>query len=186
MNFLKKLGHIAFSCFLAFRSIELLKQVLNLPPESIDIKQAFWVAFLFCLFITGTFAFVGFVFPTYKILPDRYYHIKSPKILLKIYSLLKVNIFKKALLLAFWGKKKNRNRYFNGNKSGIKQFIENTKQSEFGHLAAFIALSSLSILLIYNEFWLTSIITLFINLIGNFYPVLLQRFHRSRITKWKT
>jgi hypothetical protein len=87
------------------------------------------------------------------------------------------------LLLTFWGTKKNRKTFFNGTKTGIENFIHMTKQSEFGHLGAFIVLFILSIiLLIQKHHLLVSVLTI-INVIGNFYPIVLQRFHRMRIAR---
>ena len=58
-----------------------------------------------------------------------------------------------------------------------------TKQSEFGHLGAFVVIIISSvILLVYGYIFLVIIMTL-INILGNVYPVVLQRSHRMRIEK---
>ncbi|WP_394330522.1 hypothetical protein [Psychroflexus sediminis] len=41
-------------------------------------------------------------------------------------------------MFVFWGKKKNKQKYFDGTKSGLENLDYQTKQSEFGHLAALV------------------------------------------------
>jgi hypothetical protein len=58
-----------------------------------------------------------------------------------------------------------------------------TKQSEFGHLGAFLViLISSVILLVYGYTYVVIIMTL-INILGNVYPVILQRMHRARVQR---
>ena len=87
------------------------------------------------------------------------------------------------LLFAFWGQKTNRRKYFNGTKTGLKNFIFQTKQSEFGHLGAFVVIVILSVILLVHGYVFLVIIVTLINIIGNVYPVILQRSHRMRIEK---
>ncbi len=95
--------------------------------------------------------------------------------------MLRVEVFRKFLMFFFWGKEKNRKKYFNGTRSGIQNFVYQTKQSEFGHLAALIAIGVLSIILVSHEYYLMAVLATGINFIGNFYPVILQRHHRMRL-----
>ena len=91
--------------------------------------------------------------------------------------------FQYFLLVTYWGKKKNRKKYFNGTKKGLVNFIFQTRQSEFGHLGAFLViLVSSLILLVRGYIFMVTIITI-INILGNVYPVILQRSHRMRIEK---
>jgi len=155
-------------------------------PEYHTLIEILLIAFLLNLFITGVFAFMGFAYSTYYLLPKAYYKIHKPNVLKKYYKLFGVKYFKIFLLIAFWGKKNNRKKYFYGTKKGFDNFIFQTKQSEFGHFGSFIFLSAVSFLLLINNHFLIALITMLINVIGNFYPVILQRFHRMRIEKIST
>lgn len=181
MNILKKLIFPIFSIFLCYQTFVIIKSLIVTKPTDYNTTEGFIISFLLTLFITGVFAFIGFVYPSHKILPSSYYNIKNPKRLNYINKILGVKYFKWLLLFAFWGRGKNKKKYFNGTKKGLKNFVFQTKQSEFGHIAAFIVILILSvILLIHRHVFLVSIITV-INIIGNLYPVILQRTHRIRI-----
>ena len=135
-------------------------------------------SFALNLFITGIFAFLGFAFLTSKILPNSYFKVKNSKNLTLIYKILGVEYFKLLLLKLFWGKERNRKKYFNGTKTGIAHFDMQTRQSEFGHLVAFIAIEIISFYILIKGHIAIFFITTLINVIGNFYPIILQRNHR--------
>jgi hypothetical protein len=86
-------------------------------------------------------------------------------------------------MLLFWGKKENRKKYFDGTRKGLRNFVYQTHQSEFGHLMAFVAISIISILPFYKGYWSLFFWTIGINIIGNFYPIILQRHHRIRLAR---
>ena len=160
-----------------------MSDIISSEPNEYSNNEVVVISFLLTLFITGVFAFIGFAYPSSRILSDSYYEIKNPKGLNTIGKVLGIKYFQLLLLFAFWGWKTNRRKYFNGTKSGLKNFIFQTKQSEFGHLGAFIVIVILSfILFLYGYIFLVIIITL-INILGNIYPVILQRLHRMRIEK---
>ncbi len=146
-------------------------------------KEVLIISFLLTLFITGVFAFIGFAYPSSRILPDKYYEIRNPQVLNSISTLLGVKYFRFLLLFAFWGRGKNRKKYFNGTKKGLTNFTLQTKQSEFGHVGAFVVTLILSIILLVNGYVFLVLIVTLINVIGNLYPVILQRSHRSRIAR---
>ena len=83
-------------------------------------------------------------------------------------------------MLTYWGKDKNRKKYFNGSRAGLQNFIFQANQSEFGHLMAFSAIFLVTLLLLYKSLFIAAFITTVINIIGNLYPVILQRYHRVR------
>ncbi len=181
MKSIKKILFTFFSAFLLYRAFDLLRLLNFSGPDQYTLPQLILIAFLFNLFITGIFAFFGFVYPSSKILPDNYYKIKRPEQLKTIYKILGIKYYRIMLLFTFWGRKKNRKKYFNGTKQGLHNFIYQTAQSEFGHLAAFILISILTIHLITTDYIYLSLIILLINIFGNAYPIILQRFHRVRI-----
>ena len=160
-----------------------MRDLISSEPNEYSNNEVLIISFLLTLFITGVFAFIGFTYPSSRILSDSYYEIKNPKVLNSISKILGIKYFRLLLLFAFWGRKTNRRKYYNGTKKGLKNFMFQTKQSEFGHLGAFVVIIISSvILLVYGYIFLVIIMTL-INILGNVYPVVLQRSHRMRIEK---
>jgi hypothetical protein len=180
---LKRIFLPLIALFLVYRSVELIRVFLGISP----IDAPFWLIFILVvmlnLFVTGIFAFVGFVFPTNKLLPQSYYRLKNPVLLRKVYGWLGVSYFRKMLLATFWGKEKNRKKYFNGTKSGIQNFDFQTRQSEFGHLGAFIVTTIVCVILLSNGHVITLLLTMALNIIANLYPIILQRMHRVKIQR---
>lgn len=146
--FIKRIFFPLIAAFLAYRSVELVRLFDQLSPTETPFWFIFVLAIMLNLFITGIFAFVGFAFPSSLFLPKSYYRIKNPLFLLRVYQLLGVHYFRKMLLATFWGKEKNRKKYFSGTKSGLVNFDYQTRQSEFGHLAAFVAITVVALLLL--------------------------------------
>lgn len=183
MKNLKRIILPIFSLFLIYRTIELISYLNSNKPNEFSILETVVISFLLTLFITGIFAFIGFAYPTNRLLPESYYKIKNPKLLEYLYKLLGLKYFRAILLITFWGKKNNRKKYFNGTKKGLNNFIYQTKQSEFGHLGAFFLILICSIILLFNRLYFIVLIMTLLNIIGNVYPIILQRFHRIRIKK---
>lgn len=183
MKAVQKVLFPLFAVFLMYRSFELLKKLMASSPQDLQLSETLLVAFLLTLFLTGIFAIPGFAFPTHRLIGKGYYRLRSRKSLEKLYQIMGVGIFRKILLFAFWGSKKNRQKYFNGTKSGLEKFVFNSKQSEFGHLGAFVLIFLISIPLLYKGYFLLVSAAAFINLIGNIYPIILQRYHRIRIER---
>ncbi len=177
----KKILFPLISLFLAYNSIELMKKVLYVFTSTIEWPFEVWLAVFFNLYLTGVFAFIGFAYPTSRLLPDNYYKIKDSKRLDLLYNFLGVKYFKLFLLFAFWGKEKNRKKYFDGSKSGLNRFDFQTRQSEFGHLGAFVLVSFAAGLLLYKGFLIGFSTTILINVLFNAYPIVLQRKHRMQI-----
>lgn len=183
MKLIKKILFPLFSLFLFYQTFELVKQVLASGSNAYSHSEILTVALLLVLFITGVFAFPGFAYPTSRLMPANYYKIKNAKHLERLYRLLGIRYFRVFLLVFFWGWKKNKQKYFNGTRNGLQNFVYQTKQSEFGHLCAFVIVLMVSlILLIYAHLLLFALLTL-VNVLGNLYPVVLQRYHRIRIEK---
>ncbi|MCF8277294.1 MAG: hypothetical protein K9J17_11220 [Flavobacteriales bacterium] len=172
-----------FSLFLLYRSVELLRVLFQMDADRMGTGEMLFTAMIINLFITGVFAFVGFVFPTYRLLPASYYTISQPKTLALVVRIMGLKYFRTLLMLAYWGKAKNRKRYFNGTRQGIANLIEQSKRSEFGHLASFVSIMMVSVLLLWKGYDLLIAVTNLINIVGNFYPILLQRQHRMRIQR---
>jgi len=176
---IKKILLSLATCFLIWQSYVLLFKIDNLIIESWGLT--FFFAWIINLFITGIFAFSGFAFPTQKLLPQSYYYIHNPKSLKKIYKVLGVNWFRKILLATIWKSQNQRKKYFDGKEKGISNLVEQSEKSEFGHLIPFIIICFLSLYLIAIGAIKLAVLSLLINLIGNLYPIILQRHHRMRI-----
>ena len=183
MKLLKKIIFPLFSVFLIYRTIELMIALIVSQPAYLSLSETFITAFLLALFITGVFAFLGFAYPTSRLLVPNYYKLKNPNKLRQVYNILGVQYFKLFLLLVFWGKEKNRKKYFDGTRSGLQNFMYQSQQSEFGHLCAFVSILLVSIVLLVFGYVVLVAFVIFINIIGNLYPILLQRHHRIRIEK---
>lgn len=183
MILIKKILFPAFSVFLLFRTIELVNALMNSLPSDFVPTEYMLISFLICLYITGIFAMTGFAYPTHRVLTSRYYELKQPNRLIRIYRLLNVDAFKKVLMIVFWGRRKNRKKYFDGTRGGLENFIYQSKQSEFGHLGAFVSIIITSIVLLTQGYVFLVASMTFINILGNLYPIVLQRHHRIRIER---
>lgn len=174
---LKNIFFTILSLILSYNTYKLVTVFSKLRPEEFSLLAIIMSAIAFNLMITGALAFLGFVYPTSKLLPNSYYQIKRPKMLNTLYKWIGVEYFRMLLLITFYRNGDNK-KYFNGSKSGILLFDYNTKQSEFGHLIAFILIVLLSIILLlkgheYVFIWMQPL-----NILLNFYPIILQRKHR--------
>lgn len=179
----KKILFPIIAIFLAYRTYELLKTLWFIDPLEIILIVKVLLAVLLNLFITGFFAFFGFAYNTSQILSDNYYRVDNPKFIIKLSKFLKVEYFKKFLLLVFWGKQKNRQKYFDGTKLGLENFDYQTRQSEFGHLAALIVIQIIVFVSLIKGHYTIAVLTTLLKFISNFYPVILQRNHRINITR---
>ena len=173
----KKILFTAISLVLMYNTYKLTTVFFVLPPEKFSLFAEIISAVALNFLTTGVVAFLGFVYPTNRILSADYYKIKNPRTINSWYKILGVEYFRIFLLSTFYRKKDNK-KYFNGTKSGILLFEYNTRQSEFGHLIALILVFSLSLIVLWNGhkdifIWMQPL-----NIILNFYPILLQRKHR--------
>jgi len=180
---LKKVAFPVFSIFLGYQTYKITTFLTTTSPDRLSVLITFVLAYLLTLFITGVFAITGFAYSTHRLLPESYYTVRHPALLKKVYRLLGVKYFRLLLMVAFWGRKKNRKSYFDGTKKGLHNFIYQTKQSEFGHIASFAAIVFLSVVFLSKGYSLMVLLMTLINVIGNLYPVILQRYHRLRIQK---
>lgn len=181
----KKLFLSLGSIFLAYRSVELVKFLDNTYASQFNWIGVVAYSFALNLFITGVFALLGFAFITSRILPDSYYKINNIKVVTSLYRILGVEYFRFLLLKFFWGKEKNRKKYFSGNKTGLENFETQTRQSEFSHLASFITVAIVSFYILLKGQTAIFYVSSLINVIGNLYPIVLQRNHRIQIERLK-
>ena len=183
MKYFKAIFFSIFAAFLLYRTIELIRLLSHTGAAEFGIMENLVLALILNLFITGIFAFPGFVSPSNGCLPKNYYSVNQPQQLRMVYRLMLVRYFRLFLMVAYWGRSKNRQKYFNGKRSGMANLDYQSKQSEFGHLAAFMAILVVTITLIFYGHAQLFLIANIINLLANGYPILLQRHHRMRIQK---
>ena len=175
---------------LTLMSVFLILQTFNLMGKVQYIESTSWGLMIFIgwvinMFVTGVFAFAGFAWPTERLMPGSYYEIKAPKQLKKVCKRFGVEGFRKFLLATVWRSKKQQKQYFDGTASGIENFERLSKKSEFGHLFPLIILTPIAIYFFVIGKVVLGIATMVFNILGNLYPVLLQRHHRMRLAVLK-
>jgi len=179
---LEKVALGAVSLFLAAYSWDLLVQ-LRAPGSPLSLAEgAFW-GWLLALSVTGIFAFAGFGFPTEKLLPDSYYRVAERDRLLALYRTTGARWMRRALVLVSRWTGRNRLSYFSGTRSGLEDFERRTRKSEFGHLASFVVLLPVAVVLLLSGQAVAASVALLANWVGNFYPAVIQRQHRLRIQR---
>ena len=178
-TFLKRILFTILSLFLVFQSINLTKALWR--EEELSSIECFIWSFLLNLFVTGVFAFLSFAFPISKLFNPTFYSNVSASRIVGLYSFFGVKYFKKLLMFFYWGRKKQRKEFFSGGKKGIDALDFKSKQAEIGHFLPFIVLLVLSVVIFIQGKVLLSVLILAINLLGNFYPVLIQRKLRLRL-----
>lgn len=181
----KKILFLLFSLFLTYQSYKLVETLWHAQPKELGWSLHLVFAVLINLFVTGIFAFPGFVLSTNQLLPEKYYAIGKPGRLNQVSRVLQINSYKKFLLFIFWGKENNRKRYFNGSRSGLEHFDYQTRQSEFGHIAAGAVVQVVTFAIAIKGHLLFALLSTTINLIFNIYPALLQRVHRMQLNRIK-
>lgn len=182
-NIILRLFFIGMSIFLIWQTSNTLMSLEGLVEPSFRVQL--FLALIFNLYITGIFAFAGFALPTEKLMPAKYFEINDPKKMKFWFKKLKGEWFRKFLLATFWRNKDQQKKYFDGTISGIKHFEIQTQKSEFGHLIPFLMISILCVYFAMKGFWWAIFFTMLVNVFFNFYPILLQRHHRSRLVRMK-
>ncbi|MEQ8909863.1 MAG: hypothetical protein RIC95_11755 [Vicingaceae bacterium] len=181
----KRLGLSILSLFLLYQSIQLILVFIK-HEQSYTWLQAIALAIMLNLFVTGVWAFLGFAFPSSKLLPENYYLHVNQKRIKRLYHFMGGSYFRQFLLHTFWKNQNQRNRYFSGGKAGLEKMHFESKQAEFGHLISFVIISLITLIFVWQNQWKVLLISQLINLFFNFYPVVLQRFLRIRVLRIKS
>ena len=174
---------ILFPLIALFLAIQSFYAVTMLAYYGLDDSPllAFFVAWVLNMCITGVFALLVFSHPVERLLPEAYYRIQRPALLKKVYNLLKVETFRKFLLLTFWRSREQRKKYFTGTRAGFALLDTQSRKSEFGHLLPFVLLTVASVYIFAEDNIWVPVFIFGWNVIGNLYPILLQRYHRLRL-----
>lgn len=101
----------------------------------------------------------------------------------KIYEKFGINIFRKLLVLVGWEKL---NKKANPVKNSLDALIHleyRTKQAELGHLIIFFIVLGFTVYVAIKYTFAKCLWLLFLNILLNLYPVLLQRYNRPRLQR---
>jgi len=183
MTIIKKILHSLFSAFLIWQTIMLVERLLDNQPT--DFSSKFLDAIFINLFVTGIFTIV-YSFPAYRLLPLGYYKIKNPRLLKMCGHIIQIDLFKKLLIRTIWNKKQNKKYFFSGLRNGFSDLEITTMKSEFGHFIGFVIVMILTVLIGIRDNLTLAIMILFVNIFFNFYPFMLQRFHRLKLNELKS
>lgn len=116
-------------------------------------------------------------------LTSSYYNAKKWEKEGIIYQFLGVNLFRKMLVWIGWEKL---NKKVNPVKKSIDSLLRleyGTRQSELGHLIIFFIVLAINIFVAIKFGFVRSLWLLILNLILNFYPIIVQRYNRPRLKK---
>ena len=181
---MRQLLYTLLSVFLGYRSVMLVDRLATAPsPEQWPWGPQIIVAVLLALFVTGAFAFAGFVWPTHRVLPKGYYRVPNAAATGAFAKRIGVPRFRRFLLATFWRDRGKRRQFFDGTRAGLSHFGYQSRQAEFGHLIPFVLLLVLSAWLAWRGVYVMVAVLSVLNVVGNFYPVVLQRWHRGRIAR---
>ncbi len=170
---------VLFSAFLIWQSIELVSNIAR-RTNSTTLGEVATQSILLNLFITGIFL-VGYALPLNKLFPDSYYKSVESQWFAVICNLLQIKLFRKVMRLTFWNPRNSKKHFFSGTRNGLAQFESNTRISESSHTLAFICCLAVSFYLGFVGNARLAIIAMLVNVIVNFYPAVLQRYHRLRL-----
>ena len=182
MNIIKKILHIVFSSFLVWQTFMLVERLLK--NQSTDFSDKILDAVFVNLFVTGIFTIV-YSFPAYRLLPAKYYSIQNPRLLKIVGQIIQIDLFKKLLIQTVWNKKQNKKYFFSGCRNGFDDLEITTMKSEFGHFLGFWVVMILTMLIGFRTHYTIAVMIFIVNLFFNFYPFILQRFHRLRLNELK-
>ena len=116
-------------------------------------------------------------------LASKYYDAKPWEAKGAIYKWFGVNLFRKILVWIGWEKVIRASNPVKNNLDAIKHLEYGTRQSEFGHLVIFFIVLATNLFVAIYYGIVYSLPLLFLNIILNAYPVILQRYNRPRMQR---
>ncbi|MDR7211004.1 hypothetical protein [Flavobacterium piscis] len=114
---------------------------------------------------------------------SNYYKTKDWENKGKIYETFGINLFRKLLVLVGWEKLNKKSNPVKNDLEALLLLEYRTKQSELGHLIIFFIVFGFTIYVSLKFTFVASLWLLFLNVILNFYPILLQRYNRPRLQR---
>ena len=132
------------------------------------------------LLMSCVFAFTETLKSQFK---SPYYTEKSWEHRGKIYESFGINFFRKILVWIGWEKLNKKANPIEKNTEALMHLHYKTKQSEFGHIIILIIVLGSNIYVAFKFGVVQSLWLLILNVLLNFYPILLQRYNRPRIER---
>jgi hypothetical protein len=169
----------ALSGFFIWRSAVLLSWLVQRPqPASIStvLIQSIHLDF----YLLGIFT-VCFAWPIHRIVPDSYYEAVRSESFASVCTFLRIKQFRKLLRLTFWRPWLSKRFFFDGTRSGLARYDQNTRRAESMHTAAFVVILLASLHIGMSGDPLLAVAVFLVNVVWNFYPAILQRYQRSRL-----
>ena len=179
MRTLQKVLLTALSGFFIWRSAVLLSWLVqHSQPSSIStvLIQAVRLDF----YLLSIFA-VCFAWPIHRLFPDSYYEAVCSESFASVCTSLRIKQFRKLLRLTFWRPWLSKQFFFDGTRSGLARYDQNTRRAEFIHTLAFAVILLASLYIGMSGDSLLAGAVFLVNVVWNFYPVILQRYQRSRL-----
>jgi heme/copper-type cytochrome/quinol oxidase subunit 4 len=112
-------------------------------------------------------------------LPDAWLRMRPWEADGRVYQRLGIDAYRKALLASPSGP--NAFLKFQGRRSQIPGLEQFTKNAEMGHLTLLVVSTVVTAIAVWTGYWRTAIFLAIVNVPWNVYPVLLQRYTRSRL-----
>lgn len=116
-------------------------------------------------------------------LASSYYAEKAWEQRGKIYESFGINFFRKLLVWIGWEKLNKKANPIEKYTKALMHLHYKTKQSELGHIIILIIVLGFNIYAAFKYGVLQSLWLLILNIVLNFYPILLQRYNRPRIER---
>ncbi|MEM1415383.1 MAG: hypothetical protein AAGH15_10795 [Myxococcota bacterium] len=159
-----------------------LLSALAAHEGSVDaLRQAgFGVALAFA--ITGGVGFGTYVAPVHRLVPDAYYAVRDRQRMERLATWTGLRGFRAALLRVFWGRAGPKERFFDGSRRGLEALDDRTRLAELGHLASAVLVALATGWLAWRGYGAMAGSATLTNVFLNGYPILLQRWHRARLT----
>ncbi|KUG08685.1 hypothetical protein [Solirubrum puertoriconensis] len=184
---MKKLGKSAFylgtSGLLLLTLWSTLKGLQEHPGQP-SVAAAFWLGGFACTTaVAGVFGMLGLVVPLHKLPGPRFYNCLEANLVSRLYRALHVEWLRRFLCWIHYHKPQPRQAFYGGGRARLALLLHNTQGAEICHVLAFVAqLLLLPYFLHLGRYDLAAGAAVG-NLFGNFYPIVLQRQHRSRLLR---
>lgn len=114
-------------------------------------------------------------------LPDAWLRIRRWEADGRVYQRLGIDAYRKALLASPSGP--NAFLKFQGRRAQLPGLERFTRHAEMGHLTLLVVSSVVIAIAVWTGYWRTAIFLAIVNVPWNVYPVLLQRYTRSRLAR---
>lgn len=136
--------------------------------------------------ITNFALMIGVFYHTHTLKPpltSNYFNAAKWEAKGSIYKWFGVNVFRKILVWVGWEKLNKAANPVKNSLEALKRLEYGTRQSEFGHLIIFFIILIINLFVAFYYGVTQSLSLLFLNIILNVYPVILQRYNRPRLQK---